>query len=113
MWQEYWFAAAGCLYAIVLMPAILSPKTEMPRNGSIMTAVLMAGSGIAYGTLNMPMATAMMFVGAAQWTYLAVYRPLRYDGPKRRFKTSRRFRRLTPPDEDSEQPTDISRLGGC
>lgn len=113
MWQEYWFAAAGCLYAVVLMPAILSPKTEMPRNGSIMTALLMTGSGVAYGTLGMPMATVMMLVGAAQWTYLAAYRPLRADGPKRRIRTSRRFRRLTPPDAEIDQPTDISRLGGC
>jgi hypothetical protein len=113
MWQEYWFAAAGCLYAIVLMPAILSPRTEMPRNGSIMTAMLMTGSGIAYGTLGMPMATMMMFVGAAQWTFLATFRPLRHDGTKRRVRTSRRFRCLTPPDVEDNQPTDISRLGGC
>jgi hypothetical protein len=113
MWQEYWFAAAGCLYAIVLMPAILSPRTEMPRNGSIMTAMLMTGSGIAYATLGMPMATVMMLVGAAQWTYLATYRPLRNDSSRRRIRTSRRFRRLTPPDAEDNQPTDISRLGGC
>ena len=113
MWQEYWFAAAGLLYFIVLMPAVLSPKTEMPRNGSIMTAMLMMGSSAAYGTLGMPMATLMMLLGAAQWAYLAVYRPLRADGPKRRIRTSRRFRRLTPPDAGTDQPTDISRLGGC
>lgn len=81
-WQEIWFGCAGFLYFAVLWPAILNPNTEMPRRGSLMTAVLMTGSGIAYGSLGMPMATVMMLAGASQWLFLAVYRPIRRPLPK-------------------------------
>jgi len=76
-WQEIWFGCAGFLYFAVLWPAILNPSTEMPRRGSLMTACLMTGSGIAYGSLGMPVATVMMLLGASQWLFLAVYRPIR------------------------------------
>ena len=82
MWQEYWFAFAGCMYAVVLMPALLSPRTELPRTGSIMTALLMTGQGISYSSLNMPMATVMMFAGAVQWAFLAWRRPLQKTPPQ-------------------------------
>ena len=76
-WQEIWFGCAGFMYFAVLWPAILNPRTEMPRRGSLMTACLMTGSGIAYGSLGMTMATVMMLAGAGQWLFLAVYRPIR------------------------------------
>lgn len=82
MWQEYWFAIAGCMYAVFLMPALVNPRTEMPRTGSVMTAFLMTGSGIAYASLDMPLATVMMFAGALQWAFLAWRRPLRKTPPQ-------------------------------
>ncbi len=109
-WQEIWFGCAGFLYFAVLWPAILNPRTEMPRRGSLMTAALMTGSGIAYGSLGMTMATAMMLAGASQWLFLAAYRPIRRPATKvahwdtpRTSEQQRRVEELAGPDGPQRQ----------
>lgn len=75
MWQDWWFALAGCLYTLVLLPSCFDPGTEMPRASSVMTASIMTVSGSVYGTMDMWAAGATMWIGALPWVFLAWRRP--------------------------------------
>jgi hypothetical protein len=75
--QELWFSVAGVFYFFALLPSCMDERTEMSRTSTFTTAVLMAGSAAAYSTLDMLGPAAMMALGAGQWGFLFLRRPVR------------------------------------
>ena len=75
--QELWFTIAGVFYFIALLPSCVDRRTEMSRLSTCTTTILMTGSALAYATLEMYGPAAMMLLGAAQWTFLFLRRPIR------------------------------------
>jgi hypothetical protein len=79
MWQDWYFAAAGLLYSAVMIPSLRDPKTEIPRRSSVLTAVALSCSAVAYASLGMWLASASCAVGASVWAFLGRYRPIRVE----------------------------------
>jgi hypothetical protein len=77
MWQDWYFAAAGLLYSAVMIPSMRDPKTEIPRRSSVLTAVALSCSAVAYASLGMWLASASCAIGAGVWGFLARLRPIR------------------------------------
>lgn len=75
-WQDVYFAAAGLLYSVVMIPSIRNPRTEIPRRSSVLTAVTLSASALAYASLGMWLASASTAIGAGVWAFLARYRAL-------------------------------------
>jgi hypothetical protein len=77
MWQDWYFAAAGLVYSAVMIPSCRDRKTEIPRRSSVLTAVALSCSAVAYATLGMWMASGSCAIGAGVWSFLGRYRPIR------------------------------------
>lgn len=77
MWQDWYFALAGVVYSAVLIPSMRDPKTEIRRVSSVLTAVAVGVSGVAYATLGMWLASASCLYGVLTWGFLAWRRPIR------------------------------------
>lgn len=74
MWQDLYFSIAGVVYFLFLVPAMMDARTEFSRVTSSVYSGIMFCSGLVYLTLCMPGACAMMWLGSAQWAFMAIMR---------------------------------------
>lgn len=71
MWQDIYFSFAGMVYFVFLFPAMLDTKTEISRMTSSCYSAIMFCSGGVYLSMGLTGACVMMWVGSAQWAFLA------------------------------------------